>query len=423
MKLGVIADDFTGATDIASMLVRHGMQTLLCIGVPAAGSVMAAEAVVIALKSRTAPAAVAVAQAREALQALQHAGVQHVVFKICSTFDSTPAGNIGPVADALVDALGPGIALVCPALPENGRTVYRGHLFVGDRLLHESGMQHHPLTPMTDANLVRVLQAQTPHPVALLAHPVVAQGYEAVMASLEAFRAAGVRYVIADAIDDADLRVLARVAPRACLVVSGSGLAQGLPAVLGGTAPGEAVSVSLSPPPDTLTAILAGSCSVATQAQVAQWCAAGRPAWRLDPMALAASDAHLAEVLAWAVQQTQPFLVYATDTQAAVLAVQQQLGAGAAGAVVEAALAAIAQGVRQHGVQRFVVAGGETAGAVVHALGVRALRVGAVIEPGVPWTQALGQPAAPSLWLALKSGNFGSANFFAQAVAAQGDVA
>ncbi len=422
MILGVIADDFTGATDVASMLVRAGMRTVQVIGVPldaAPAEVDQADAVVVALKSRTTPAAQAVADSLAALRWLQAAGARQFYFKVCSTFDSTPAGNIGPVAEALMAALGCEQTIACPAFPENGRTVFRGHLFVGDELLSDSGMRHHPLTPMTDANLVRVLQAQCRQRVGLLRHDKVAEGADAIGHRLAALRAEGVALVVADAVDNQDLKRLAAGAAHLPLWVAGSGLALGLPALLA-----ERGWVRLDEQAAQLdrlggpAAVLAGSCSVATQAQVANWIGAGRPAWRIDPAALARAEPVAAQALRWAAQQTQAPLFYATTDAATLAETQARLGVAEAGALVEQALAAIAVGLVAAGTQRLVVAGGETSGAVVQALGVHTLRIGAAICPGVPWTQAVAAPGRPPLQLALKSGNFGGPDFFAQALAA-----
>ena len=438
IALGIVADDFTGATDIASMLVRGGLRTVQLIGVPQ-GAVPAelaqADAVVVALKSRTTPAAQAVADSLAALRWLQAAGARQFIFKVCSTFDSTPAGNIGPVAEALLAALTdspPGLpgaapiraqALICPAFPENGRTVFRGHLFVGDQLLSDSGMRSHPLTPMTDANLVRVMQAQSQGRVGLLRHDTVAQGAAAISDRLAALHADGVSLVVADAVDNADLLRLAEGAAALPLWVAGSGLALGLPALLaargGVTLHAQAALLDRLDGP---AAVLAGSCSLATQGQVAHWTAAGRPALRIDPAALARHEPVVDQALAWAATLDATLsgtpLFYATTDAATLARNQAELGVAEAGALVEQALAAIAQGLVARGTQRLVVAGGETAGAVVQALGVHTLRIGAAICPGVPWTQALRAPGQAPLQLALKSGNFGGAGFFAEALAA-----
>jgi uncharacterized protein YgbK (DUF1537 family) len=414
--LGVIADDFTGATDVASMLVRQGLRTVQVIGVPRADEpadgLAGADAVVVALKSRTAPADAAVAQSLAALRWLQTMGVKQVYFKICSTFDSTPAGNIGPVAEALLQALGGDFTVVCPAFPENGRTVYRGHLFVGDQLLSDSGMRLHPLTPMTDSNLVRVLQAQCRQRVGLLRC-----GAGTGPARIAELRAQGVVLAIADAMVDADLQALAAAAIDLPLLVAGSGLAGGLPSLYAerGWVRLQADAARLDARGGA-AAVIAGSCSKATRAQVAQWQAAGRPAFAVDALALARGAPVVAAALDWALPclSLGPVLVHASVAPEALMAVQAQIGAQRAGALVEAALAGIACGLVDAGVQQLLVAGGETSGAVVQALGVRRLRIGAAICPGVPWTQAEGR----ALWLALKSGNFGGADFFALALSA-----
>jgi 3-dehydrotetronate 4-kinase len=414
--LGVIADDFTGATDVAGMLVQTGMNTLLTIGVPEAGAALDADAVVVALKSRTTAPADAVRESLAALERLQAVGCKRFYFKVCSTFDSTPRGNIGPVAQALMAALQADFAIACPAFPENGRSVYRGHLFVGDQLLSDSGMKNHPLTPMTDANLVRWLQAQTALAVGLLRQDAVAAGVEAVTSRMAALRSEGVRIAIADAIDNDDLRTLGAACADLPLLIAGSGVALGLPAAYAarGWLRPEAKAAAL-PAVGGHAAVLSGSCSTATNAQVAHWLQSGRPALRIDALQLAAGAPLAAQALAWADERLarEPVLIYATASADDVKATQQQLGVERAGALVEHCLAEVAAGLHERGVRRLVVAGGETSGAVVQALQVQRLRVGAPIDPGVPWTQAEGRP----LLLALKSGNFGSVDFFAKALA------
>ncbi len=420
MILGVIADDFTGATDVAGMLVGAGMRTVQVIGVPE-GPMPEADAVVVALKTRTCPPAEAVAQSLAALQALRAAGARQIYFKYCSTFDSTPQGNIGPVADALMDALGADLAIACPAFPDNGRTVFRGHLFVGDVLLSDSGMRQHPLTPMTDANLVRVLQPQTRRRVGLLAQPVVAQGAQAVRDKFQTLRAEGVGLAVADAVANTDLLTLAEACADLPLITAGSGVALGLPPAYArrGWLQPDARSAQLAPVQGP-AAVLAGSCSEATQGQVARWQAAGRTALQIDPLALAESDryAHDLQARALAALAQGPVLVYATAHASQVKAVQQRLGTAEAGEQVERCLADLARALVGAGVRRLVVAGGESSGAVTQALGLQQLRIGAPICPGVPWTQ--GQWEGQPLWLALKSGNFGGPDFFAEALQGAG---
>ncbi|MFO1196330.1 MAG: 3-oxo-tetronate kinase [Burkholderiaceae bacterium] len=420
MLLGCIADDFTGATDLANMLVRGGLRTLLAIGVPAHGAGIDADAVVVALKSRTEPADDAVAHSLAALAWLRAAGARQFFFKYCSTFDSTERGNIGPVADALMRALGTDFSIACPAFPENGRSVYRGHLFVQDALLSESGMEKHPLTPMTDANLVRVLARQTARRVGLARFDAVAAGVAALAGRFEALRREGVEIAIVDALSDDDLFTIGAACASMPLLTGGSGVAIGLPrnfAAQGLLA--DAGSASRLPRVDGPALVISGSCSKATNAQVAHWCAS-RPALRIDPLALAADPAAVERAIAWAREHVRagPVMVYATSAPEDVARAQAALGTQRAGELVERALAALARALVDDGVRRLVVAGGETSGAVVGALGVDRLRVGPQIDPGVPWMLAGdGRFASAPLALALKSGNFGTPDFFAKSLA------
>jgi len=411
--LGCIADDMTGATDLANTLVRQGMRAVQMIGVPETPP-PDADAVVVALKSRTVPAAEAVALSTAALGWLRQAGAHQIFFKYCSTFDSTDAGNIGPVADALRAALGADFTIACPAFPENKRTVYQGHLFVGRQLLSDSPMRDHPLTPMTDANLVRVLGRQTNAPVGLVPYETVRRGAAAVAAAFADLRRDGHAYAVVDAIEDEHLRTIGAACADLTLVTGGSGVALGLPENFRrrGRLPARGPADAL-PPVGGAAAVLAGSCSPATLAQVAEM-KRTRPAFALDPLALAAGRDLAGEALAWARQRLgpEPVLIYSSAPPDEVGRVQRELGREHAGALVEAALARIAAGLVAAGVRRLVVAGGETSGAVVQALGVRALRIGPQIDPGVPWTLSLGEPA---IALALKSGNFGAPDFFAKA--------
>ena len=413
--LGAVADDFTGATDLCSMLVRNGMRTVQLIGVPEPGlDVPEADAVVVALKSRTVPAAEAVAQSLAAQRWLQTQGARQYLFKYCSTFDSTDAGNIGPVADALLDAVGADFSIACPAFPETGRTIFKGHLFVGDLLLSDTHMRHHPLTPMTDANLVRVLQQQTARKVGLVPFDVVRQGPDAVRRQMATLRDRGCTYAVTDVLEDEDLRRLGRACEDLALLTGGSGIAMGLPENFrrrGLLAAGR--DADALPTIEGAEAVLAGSCSAATLEQVAVM-AASRPALRLEPDRLA-TGWQPAEAVAWAQQRLHdgPVLVYASATSAEVQEAQARLGRERAGALVENALAEIATGLVAAGVRRLVVAGGETSGAVVQALGVQGLAIGPMIDPGVPATVSIGR--TPPLALALKSGNFGGPDFLLRA--------
>lgn len=414
--LGAIADDFTGATDLCSMLVRNGMRTVQLIGVPEPGlAVPEADAVVVALKSRTIAAEEAVAQSLAAQRWLTGQGARQYLFKYCSTFDSTDQGNIGPVADALLDALGSDFTIACPAFPETGRTIFKGHLFVGDLLLSDTHMRHHPLTPMTDANLVRVLQRQTGRKVGLVAFDVVRQGPEAIRRRFDALRADGCSYAVTDAIEDEDLRRLGAACAVLPLLTGGSGIAMGLPENFRRAALLENdTSADALPAVTGGEVVLAGSCSAATLQQVAVM-AESRPALRIDAMRLA-EGWDPAEATDWAARRMAdgPVLVYASATPAEVQAAQEHLGRDRAGGLVEDALASVARGVVDAGARRLVVAGGETSGAVVQALGVKGLAIGVMIDPGVPATVSIGRD--PPLALALKSGNFGGPDFFLRAL-------
>lgn len=413
IKLGCIADDFTGATDLANNLVRAGMRTVQTIGVPGEPLRADADAVVVALKTRTLPVDDAVAQSLAALEWLQQQGAEQIYFKYCSTFDSTPAGNIGPVTDALMTRLGTSFTIATPAFPDNKRTVFKGYLFAGDVLLNESGMQHHPLTPMTDPNLVRVLQAQTARKVGLIDYSVVALGADAILARMQALQDEGVEIAIVDAVSNDDLLRLGPALRGMPLVTAGSGVAIGLPGNWGLT-PASAASQARAP---GLQAVVAGSCSSATNAQVAAFIDSGRPALALDPMRLATDEDVVAQVLDWAEPRMQdgPVLVYSTAEPDAVKAAQGALGVARAGTLIEAAIARIAVGLVERGVRQLIVAGGETSGAVVQALGLQQMAIGEQIDPGVPWCAGYTPVARGDVSIALKSGNFGTRDFFTKA--------
>ncbi|HKU96555.1 MAG TPA: 3-oxo-tetronate kinase [Vineibacter sp.] len=417
--LGVIADDFTGATDIAGMLVKAGMRTVQTIGVPdAAMALDDVDAIVVALKSRTIPAAEAVALSLQALAALRQRGCRQFFFKYCSTFDSTDAGNIGPVADALLEALASDFTIFCPAFPANGRTIFNGYLFVGPVLLSESGMRHHPLTPMTDPSLVRVLQRQTERKVGLIPLGTVQAGVDAMRADIARLRSEGITHAVVDAVADADLMTIGAACARLPLVTGGSGVAMGLPANfrLGGLLSATDSAAAL-PPVKGHAAILAGSCSTATLGQIADFEKRGATL-RLDTVALCEGRDVVGPALAWARARlgNAPVLVSSSDTPDAVKALQARFGLEASSQRIEAAMASLARGLVDAGAGRLVVAGGETSGAVVSALGARALRIGPEIDPGVPWTAATIE-GDRIVALALKSGNFGTVDFFTKAFA------
>lgn len=411
--LGVIADDFTGATDIAGMLVKGGMRTIQTIGVPDKGAIPDdVDAVVVALKSRSIPAADAVAQSLDALKSLQAAGCTRFFFKYCSTFDSTDRGNIGPVGDALLDALKAKQAIYCPAFPENGRTIFFGHLFVGNLLLSDTHMRHHPLNPMTDSSLVRVLSRQTTHKVGLVPLKQVQAGSASLREALDALAKDGVRHVVVDAVADTDLGIIGEAVGDDALVTGGSGVALGLPAAYRrrGLLQHRSGADSL-PRIDGASAVLAGSCSAATLGQIAAFKGAH---FALDTDAICRGEDVAGAALGWAKGKlgNGPILLSASEPPEAVKALQAKYGVEKSSHAIEKTMAALAKGLVEAGVGRMVVAGGETSGAVVGALDVTALRIGPEIDPGVPWTASV---AAKPLLLALKSGNFGAPDFFTKA--------
>ncbi|SMX51130.1 3-oxo-tetronate kinase [Actibacterium lipolyticum] len=405
---GAIADDFTGATDLAGLLARSGARVSLRIGVPDGPVDAAAPFEVIALKIRTVPVAEAVEQALAALEWLQQAGASRFFWKYCSTFDSTAEGNIGPVAEALMARLKADQTIYCPAFPENGRSIFMGNLFVGQQPLAESPMRNHPLTPMRDSNLMRLLEPQVTGDVGLVDRLTVAKGPQAVQGKLADLGA----HVIVDAVADEDLTTIATACQDMPLMTGGSAIAMPLPdlyraaGVLDDDGGNAAWQV-----PEGNGLILSGSCSAMTQAQVAAYSKTA-PSYQLDPLTLARDG--IQPVLDWLVQQSGVPLIYATAAPDAVRAAQEALGREKAGAIVEDALAEIASAALGNGVRRFVVAGGETSGAVTQALKVDRLDIGPEIAPGVPWCFC--KSGKTPIALALKSGNFGDEGFFATAL-------
>jgi 3-dehydrotetronate 4-kinase len=416
MLLGAVADDLTGATDLSLMLSREGMRTIQVIGVPGEGLELAdADAVVVALKSRTIPAAEAVEMSLKSARRLLEAGAGQMVFKYCSTFDSTDKGNIGPVAEALLELVDGDLTIACSAFPAAGRTIYQGHLFVGDKLLSDSPMKDHPLTPMRDANLVRVLQRQTKGKVGLVNIASVEAGPEAVRKALGGLRAEGVRIAIVDAITDAHLRTIGAALTDMKLITGGSGIAMGLPENFrqAGRLGPRAAAGRLEAPAGK-SVVIAGSCSAATRGQIETAIAVGAPCLPLDALAIASGTVTADAVIGWVEANSggRPPLVYSSADPQVVAEVQAQLGRERAGTLVEDMLAEVGRGLLERGYTRFLIAGGETSGAVVGALGVTALHIGPEIDPGVPWTLSVG---APHVALALKSGNFGTPDFFLKA--------
>lgn len=412
--LGCIADDFTGATDLAGLLARSGVKVSLRIGVPDTPPLDTAAFEVIALKCRTAPVAEAVAETRAALDWLKAAGARRFFWKYCSTFDSTAQGNIGAVAEGLMAALGTAQTIYCPAFPENGRSIFMGNLFVGEQPLAESPMKDHPLTPMRDSNLMRLLAPQVSKQVGLINRLCVARGVDAVKSELAALTAKDIAHVVVDAVANSDLSTIAHACRDMPLLTGGSALAMPLPQLYSDDGlldlkAEQAHHVA----PDAKTLVLSGSCSAMTNKQVASYLEMGVPSYQLDPLTLAKNGVN--PVLEWLAEQdlTHAPLIYATTDPSNVKAAQVRFGVAQAGEIVEAALAACAVAARNSGARRFVVAGGESSGAVTQGLSVDALEIGPEIAPGVPWTFC--ESDGKRLALTLKSGNFGAESFFTDA--------
>ena len=419
--LGAIADDLTGATDLALALARAGMRTVVAVGIPDDTLTLDVDAAVIALKSRTIPAEDAVALSVRACRWLTARAVRQVYFKVCSTFDSTIHGNIGPVIEALMEELNCKFSVVVPGFPDNARTVFMGHLFVSDALLSESGMQCHPLTPMTDPNLVRFLQMQlgsgSKWRAGLIDYRTVGDSAAAIASRIRAMGNDGISVAIADTISNQDLDHLATALADEPFVTAGSALGSALPAHWGFT-PKRTLTL---PRAQGRRAIIAGSCSPATNRQIAHYLKQGGVSQSIDPVLLIANyDDQIRKIKlrtksCWESNPTQPLLIYSTVDAATLKHTDAQTGALKAGRIIERALSEIAVDLVDSGVGQLVVAGGETAGACIAALSIRMMEIGIEIDPGVPWCYATSRGKA--LHLALKSGNFGSFDFLTKAFA------
>jgi uncharacterized protein YgbK (DUF1537 family) len=419
LALGCIADDYTGASDLANTLTRCGLRTVQTIGVPADDLALPqVDAVVVSLKSRSIEAGLAVKRSRDAEKWLRGRGARHVLFKICSTFDSTDAGNIGPVMDALRADSGDAMVLVTPAFPKTGRTVYQGNLFVGAVPLNESPLKDHPLNPMHDSNLVRVLARQSRTQIGLVDLAAIARGPDAVRARLADLAGKGIGAVIADAVFERDLETVGKVALDHGVSVGASGLGLGLARALvaSGQVKSHTTNAIADDPVGGPAACLAGSCSQATLQQIAR-AEQAMPVLHLDPDQVVAGRGESRRALAWARERLQegPILIASSSTPEEVAALQLRHGRDAAGHAIEQAMADIAEGLVQSGVRRLVVAGGETSGAVVDRLAIPGFLVGAEIAAGVPVLRAVGATQGDML-LALKSGNFGGPEFFSDAL-------
>ena len=413
MLLGVIADDFTGATDIAGFLVENGMRTIQLNGIPTGDFDAAADAVVISLKSRSCPVDEAITDSVTALKWLQSQGCQQFYFKYCSTFDSTAEGNIGPVTDALLAELGESFTMVCPALPVNGRTVYNGHLFVFGELLSDSGMRNHPVTPMTDSSVVRMMDAQSEGVSGLVNFQTIEQGSDSVTARFEELKSQGNRYAVVDAFNSEHLVTLGQAAKSLKLITGGSGLAAGIAKNWTEHLVDQSDAKLAGSPVKAPTLVFSGSCSVMTNQQVAAYKQLA-PHFAIDVKSCLSNGQYANEVFDWVMTNSQGDfapLVYATADAAALKAIQEEYGAQASSHAVEQFFSQLAIKLQQHGVKNFIVAGGETSGVVTQSLAVKGFHIGPQIAPGVPWVKSV----EGELSLALKSGNFGDESFFAKA--------
>ncbi|QUX95657.1 hypothetical protein C0J08_09650 [Marinomonas sp. CT5] len=413
MLLGVIADDFTGATDIAGFLVENGMRTIQVNGIPAANMEINADAVVVSLKSRSCPTIQAIEQSVAALKWLQSQGCQQFYFKYCSTFDSTAEGNIGPVTDALLDALDEDFTIVCPALPVNGRTVFNGHLFVLGQLLSESGMRNHPVTPMTDSNLMNLMDAQSTGQTGLIDYQTIEQGADSIIEKFSELKVQGKRYAVVDAFKAEHLNEIGQAVNSLKLVTGGSGLATGIAKNWAEHLQDQTKAKQAGYPAKAPTVVFSGSCSVMTNQQVELY-KAKAPFFALDIEQCMGNENYVNEIFDWVVSHSNESLapiVYATADAEKLQTIQQQYGAKKSSQAVENLFSALAIKLQDFGVRNFIVAGGETSGVVTQSLKVDSFHIGPQIAPGVPWVKAINK----DLSLALKSGNFGNENFFTTA--------
>ncbi|WP_413112264.1 3-oxo-tetronate kinase [Thaumasiovibrio sp. DFM-14] len=411
MRLGVIADDFTGATDIASFLVKGGMQTVQMNSVPKATARIEADAIVISLKSRSCDTSLAIADSLAALEWLKKQGCTHFYFKYCSTFDSTAQGNIGPVTDALLEALDQTFTLLCPALPVNGRTVHFGHLFVNGVLLNESGMQHHPVTPMQDANVTRLMDSQAKGRTGLIDYKVIDQGVEATTKAINELKSQGCRYAVVDAFYESHLATIAAASSDHVLLTGGSGLGFHLAQFNSANKKAEQSAAQLHSVQGSV--VLSGSCSTMTNEQVALY-REQAPSLAMNIERCINDDAYISEVTRWVLSNQdgdKAPMVFATAEPEKLKQIQIEYGAANASEQVEVFFAKLTQNLKSSGINTFIVAGGETSGVVTQNLGVAGFRISYEIAPGVPWVT--GTEGAYNI--TLKSGNFGHPNFFADA--------
>lgn len=412
-KIGVIADDFTGATDIAGFMVANGISTIQTNGIPSDEFIGDADAYVVSLKSRSCPKEEAIKLSLDSLKWLQSRGCTQIYFKYCSTFDSTSDGNIGPVTDALMEALNTKMTIICPALPVNGRTIYKGYLFVFDQLLSESGMKNHPVTPMTDSKISRVMENQSAGRADNLYAEVLDQGAEAVRSSLNESEKQGYSYVVMDSLSQTHLDIIAEAVDDMPLVTGGSGLVAGLARLDPLNAQNKMKAMDAGRPERAKTVIFSGSCSTATNRQVELYKEKAE-SMQMDVDQCMNNEGYPEELFEWILprlEKNMAPLLYATVAAQELSAIQMKYKESDIGAAIETVFSSLAVKLRDAGVKKFIIAGGETSGRIVQNLGISAFYIGPQIDPGVPWVKAVDQ----NIFLALKSGNFGAADFFSKA--------
>ncbi|PHM35743.1 3-oxo-tetronate kinase [Xenorhabdus innexi] len=413
IKLGVIADDFTGATDIASLMVQNGWQVALLLSIPDDSTFIPhdVDAIIISLKSRSCPVDESIEQSLKACRWLrQKANCSRLFFKYCSTFDSTIKGNIGPVTDVLMDELQIDLCLICPALPINGRTVVYGYLFVNGQLLNESDMQYHPINPMKDSNLLRLMEQQSRGTAGLVDINCVRQGELSIRDRLCQLRCKGIRYAVVDTLLMDDLLLVAQAAHDMTLITGGSGLGGAIARYCSG-GNSEKTSIKKLPlPRNRRMVILSGSCSVMTYRQVLEYKKIAST-MELDIDKCINNPDYIHLLVDWIIQQPMKGLapmLYTTRPPGVLKLTHNQYESFQVSKIIEQLFAQIANELRQKDFNTFIITGGETSGKVVQSLGINQVGIGAIIAHGVPWVYDL----QSDCWLALKSGNFGEVDFF-----------
>ena len=424
MKLGIIGDDFTGSSDIANNLKKSGMQVSMYAGVPnllpEETKKEQTDAAVIALKTRTAPIEDAIRESLEALSWLKDCGCEQFIFKYCSTFDSTKEGNIGPVTDAIMEKLNTDFTIACPSFPDAGRTVYFGHMFVNGKPLNESGMENHPLTPMTDHNLVRWLGYQTKNNVGLVDSQTISEGENSVKDKRENLKKNGYKYAIIDTIKNDDFDIICNAVKNLPLLTGGSGIALGLPKIYKDRGLLSASNFQI-PENNSNAIILSGSCSITTINQINIY-KENNPSFYISPDEVINDKDLIEKVLSWIKDnETQSPLVYSSSDIKSVSEKQKQYGQELLANKFEKFFELLSKKLVKDNFGTFISAGGETSGAVIKGLGIQELKIGKEISHGVPALWSPESNGNKPVSVTLKSGNFGQDDFFTRALKALKD--